>query len=853
MLLLLWLACAPSPSTKESTTAIVCSEGSPQAAELCNGLDDNCDGLIDNNAVDSQLFYADTDGDAYGDPALPLVGCTAPTGYVADRSDCDPTNTSIHPGATELCNGTDDNCDGVIDEADAADAPLWFADTDGDTYGDPESASPSCTPPDGFVADASDCDDRDPTRHPDAGERCDPDDVDEDCDGLSDDADTGPSAPSTWYADADGDGHGDPDSPQQACDRPDGFVSSTTDCHDGNFLIHPDMAETCNGLDDNCDGLIDEEALDALPWYADVDGDGFGDSSTLVLACVAPPSFSAVAGDCNDSDVTLSPAAAERCDGAAVDEDCDGLTEDADPSVDPSSFTTGYRDLDSDGYGDGSSPLAACTLPTGYSLDATDCNDNSSSISPGSSERCDAANTDENCDGVADDSDPSVDTTTTTLWYLDNDADGYAGASSQRTCDQPSGSLSSSSDCDDGNSAIYPGHSEVCNGTDDDCDGSLDPSSASSCPDPSALSLTEGNGLYPISAASYVLADEDGWAAADAILDSLDPRLNNVSVGDVLADVNRDGDPISSGDLPRATGFERGFVWNSGDVAVDYWIPQGITGTFDADPSGVVDGYEAVLVAWHYDTSAGGTSYDKGVRVSFADISSTTDIDYRHVLLVKPTGTASSPSFEAVGVHAGGIAWVGDYLYVADTSNGLRVFDMSRMLEVATDQDSIGCDSSGTCRAYQYKYILPQVTRYALPDCGCDLTFSFVSYDSSTNSLITGAYSSNSIDGVLVRWPLDGTTQLPAPYTTATEAWVAQQDRMQGAAAYNGEFWLSCSSQSGAYGKLYNLSTAGSTGYTWVDGPEDLAVDPLNGWLWSLTEDVGDRWVFAVDQSNVGG
>jgi hypothetical protein len=76
---------------------------------------------------------------------------------------------------------------------------------------------------------------------------------------------------------------------------------------------------------------------------------------------------------------------------------------------------------------------------------------------------------------------------------------------------------------------------------------------------------------------------------------------------------------------------------------------------------------------------------------------------------------------------------------------------------------------------------------------------------------------------------------------------------MQGAAAYGSEFWLSCSSQSGAYGKLYNVSTAASTGYTWVDGPEDLAIDPNNGWIWSLTEDVGDRWVFAVDQNRVGG
>jgi hypothetical protein len=135
--------------------------------------------------------------------------------------------------------------------------------------------------------------------------------------------------------------------------------------------------------------------------------------------------------------------------------------------------------------------------------------------------------------------------------------------------------------------------------------------------------------------------------------------------------------------------------------------------------------------------------------------------------------------------------------------------------------------------------------------------FSFVGYDSSSSppSLVTGEYSSSTIEGLLVRWPLDPVSGLleGGEFTTASEAFVAQQDRVQGAASYDGEWWLSCSSQSGSNGTLYNVTTAGSTGYTWMYGPEDLAVDPLNGWLWSTTEHVDERFTFAVDLSAVGG
>ncbi|MDP2309874.1 MAG: hypothetical protein Q8P18_27900 [Pseudomonadota bacterium] len=387
----------------------------------------------------------------------------------------------------------------------------------------------------------------------------------------------------------------------------------------------------------------------------------------------------------------------------------------------------------------------------------------------------------------------------------------------------------------------------------DECDGVDDPTSPASCPDPGAMSLAEGGGLAPVDADGFVLADEDGWADADAILTALERTLDVRTVGDVLASANRDGELLSGS---RAAGFASGFEWNAGDEDVTYWIPQGVTGSFDADSSGRVDGYSALLVSWHYDPEEGGTDYDKGVRVSFVDVSSPSVVSYRHVLLVEPTGTPDAPDFAAVPVHAGGMAWVGSLLYVADTGHGLRVFDLSRILEVSTDVDDIGCDSSGHCTAWDYRYVLPQVSRYVLPECGCDATFSFVSVDSSTTppSLVTGAYDADTIEGLLVRWPLDATTHLLAggAYTRATQAFVAQQDRIQGAASRDGDWWLSCSSQSGAYGLLYaTASGVPSTAHSWVDGPEDLAIDPGNNWLWSASEDVGDRAVFAVELAEV--
>ncbi len=438
---------------------------------------------------------------------------------------------------------------------------------------------------------------------------------------------------------------------------------------------------------------------------------------------------------------------------------------------------------------------------------------------------------------------------------VDTGVSGGGGSTGGGPVDADGDGSPAGTDCNDGVAAIHPGAGDVCDGIDTDCDGVVDPAAPAACPDAVAAATREGGGLVALDATWFALADEGGWAVNGARIGALERTLPVVTPGQVFADGNRDADVVSR--WSGATGFARGFTWNAGDDSVDYWMPQGITGTFDADPGGLVEGRAGVLVSWHYDPADAGTSYDKGVRISFADVSGSGAVTYRHALLVQPTGDGASASFEAVNVHAGGIAWYGPWLYVADTRHGLRVFDMRHILRVDTDVDTIGCDSAGICRAWNYRYVIPQVTRYAMPACGCDTDFSFVALDRSSSppSLVTGEYRSDSIAGKLLRWPLDPGTGLLAggAVTRASEAWVGQQDRMQGAVSHNGVWWVSCSSQSGSDGRVYRLTPGASAPYAWVYGAEDVAIDGGSGMMWSCTEHVDSRAVFAVRLGALGG
>ncbi len=272
---------------------------SPDAEEVCDGIDNNCDGQVDEGVL--TLFYADTDGDGFGADNLTYEACEAPTGFLEDNTDCEPFDANSHPGAAEVCDDIDNDCDGAVDgdddDVDTSTGSTFWADSDGDGYGDPDTSADACGTPEGYVDNELDCDDADADLNPET----------------------------VWYADFDGDGYGSDQWLHASCEQPEGYVDEAGDCDEGDALVSPGADEICDGIDNNCDSTIDEDsALDAPTWYEDVDGDGFGSATTMVQ-CYQPSGYVGVDGDCDDTTDAVSPTAWEICDG--LDNDCDGDTD----------------------------------------------------------------------------------------------------------------------------------------------------------------------------------------------------------------------------------------------------------------------------------------------------------------------------------------------------------------------------------------------------------------------------------------------------------------------------------------------------------------------------------------------
>ena len=209
----------------------------PGATELCDGVDNDCDGDIDGGAADARESYADADEDGYGDPNVSERGCALPEGYVNDSQDCDDGDAAINPSATEVCDEVDNDCDGAIDDEDpsldSGSASLWYADTDGDGYGDANNSLTACDPGSGYESAADDCDDSDGAVHPGAAEVW-YDGTDGDCDGADD-----------FDADADGDlpidyGGGD-------CDDSDATRYTNHGCRPAVSCTHPSVSTLSSG------------------------------------------------------------------------------------------------------------------------------------------------------------------------------------------------------------------------------------------------------------------------------------------------------------------------------------------------------------------------------------------------------------------------------------------------------------------------------------------------------------------------------------------------------------------------------------------------------------------------------
>lgn len=370
---------------------------------------------------------------------------------------------------------------------------------------------------------------------------------------------------------------------------------------------------------------------------------------------------------------------------------------------------------------------------------------------------------------------------------------------------------------------------------------------------PAQTDATEHGGLVEIDRCGFPLDDQSTDADLDAIVQALAQTLPVVGFDTIVGDLNRDVTVVGS--VPGSPeGLAYGFVWDDSENDKAYWIPQGITGSADADATGLVAGRRLVAVSWYYDMDLhAGSTGEKGARISWVDVTDPDAPRYRMALLVEPTGTPDAPDLAPVVIHAGGIAWVGDRLWVADTGHGFRVFDLSRIMQVATDEDVIGC-TGAVCRGGLYKYIVPQIGR-AEHDSDCGPRFSFVALDRGADdlALVSGEYCSDTacdgpLTGRLFRWPLaDGGDRLRSDRVWPTAAWLMGQRQVQGAALFDGVAYLSSSAPAGGAGELYRTVPGASGRSDWSDTPEDLMVDANAGWLWSLSEVEGERYVYAAE------
>ena len=230
------------------TSGLSNSQSEHTLSEICNNFDDDCDGEIDEGV--KTVYYQDADNDSYGNIDKTIYACQQPIGYVSNSYDCNDSDNLTYPGADEICNGNDDNCDNEIDEG--LSIITYCQDLDGDNYGNPSKKQQACKQPFGYVENCEDCNDSDKDIHPGATEIC--NGKDDNCDLEIDEG----LPIITYCQDLDGDNYGNPNKKQEACKQPTGYVENCDDCNDSDINVHPGATEICNGKDDNCDGKLKE-------------------------------------------------------------------------------------------------------------------------------------------------------------------------------------------------------------------------------------------------------------------------------------------------------------------------------------------------------------------------------------------------------------------------------------------------------------------------------------------------------------------------------------------------------------------------------------------------------------------
>jgi hypothetical protein len=309
----------------------------------------------------------------------------------------------------------------------------------------------------------------------------------------------------------------------------------------------------------------------------------------------------------------------------------------------------------------------------------------------------------------------------------------------------------------------------------------------------------------------------------------------------VLAQANRTaahkGSTTAFGSMtPRPADW---YCFEPGDNDSADWYPQGVASSSEAGRTDV----QAFAITWYWKPE--GSATERGVRLSF--LSRVTG-KYRHVLLVEPKGA----SYTAINIHAGGVAWYGDLIYVADTSHGMRVFDTRHIYEVKGDDNKIGLRDGGY-HAYGYRYVMPQMDAWSGTGSA---RFSFAAVDRSTSphTLISGEYVDPATEpgkiGRVALWPLADDDTLVAGadgLAPAADALILPAAKIQGAVSHKGRWYLSQAASAVKNGSLL-VVPAGRPAQVrrFPVGPEDLTCWSEKNQLWSITEFRGRRVVFAV-------
>ena len=404
----------------------------PNAKEICDNADNDCDKQVDNGC--------DDDGDLFCDSLMTVIG--SPTVCANGNGDCIDTDAAVNPGKAEICNnGKDDNCNGSENDVNAIGCNAFYADGDGDTYG-AGAKKCMCTTAGTFTStNGADCDDTTKTINPGAPEAC--NDKDDNCDGSIDEG-----------CDDDKDGY---------CDGSMGYGGSATICPNGGGdcddtkpnVYKGKVGEVCDGFDDDCDGKADNGCDD--------DGDTYCDAA-LTVSNPAPSTCIKGGGDCDDYDSSVNPGAKEVCSNLK-DDNCSGSQNDPN-AIGCINF---YFDADSDTYG---LNIAQCLCQASGAYKAKlsgDCDDASASVAPGQAEKCDTL--DNNCNGDVDEDG----STGCTNYFYDNDKDGYGLDLVACKCASASPyTASQKGDCDDTNPNMVPGKTEICDNIDNNCDTKVD-------------------------------------------------------------------------------------------------------------------------------------------------------------------------------------------------------------------------------------------------------------------------------------------------------------------------------------------------------------------------------------------